>query len=524
MIGSARSAQGPEFDWDTVKPAENLKKNGADIMATGWNYMWGESWHEYLQRSTITNDLTMAQQESSRAMIGAISEQTFSILTGIESSTSVLSEGMYAGFSMLGGQMDMIAQEISGLNASFQWGFAQMIAQMGGMSASLQKLIQIAKTPVQTWAYNQFEIARENFRKGLYTNCLKRLDKAINGDQTSAGYEEEWRFHQMIGVVRLGFFGCEAKLIDLAQAEQAFLLAAGYAKVDEPQEAARAFLSAGWSAFVRGELPVALRHTEQAIALDANLTEALFQAAKIQMASGAPRLALPVLRKAIDQVPTYVVKAAADGDFRRHEEDLNSFYKGVRQEVFIALAPTVEQVLNETVEWAKTIREVAECAPMCDRWCELLGGSWGLLELLSYRKDGFDRDRQSVAGARLRGLARMDSERRAKAAAEEDERKRLEAAEAARVAAAEMRQAAIGKGVGYSVLGAIVGAIVGFVAALIIWIPVWTVAGLLMNDSLAGQALAENVGHVVVVLGLAIGAYMGWSLGTINTVLDTKRR
>jgi tetratricopeptide (TPR) repeat protein len=491
-------------------------------MATGWNYMWGESWHEYLQRSTITNDLTTAQQESSRAMIGAISDQTASILMGIESSTRVVSEGIYAGFSMLGGQMEMIGQEISGLNASFQWGFAQMIAQMGGMSASLQELIEIARTPVQTWAYNQFEIARENFRKGLYTNCLKRLDKAINGDQTSAGYEEDWRFHQMIGVVRLGFFGCETKLIDLAQAEQAFLLAAGYAKVDEPQEAARAFLSAGWSAFVRGELPVALRHTEQAIALDANLTEALFQAAKIQMASGAPRRALSVLRKAIDQVPTYVVKAAADGDFRRHEEDLNSFYKAVRQEVFTALAPMVEQVLNETVEWAKTIREVAECAP-CDRWRELLGGSWGLLELLRYRKDGFDRDRHSVANARLRGLARMDSERRAKAAAEEDERKRLEAAEAARVAAAEMREAAIGKGVGYLVVGAIVGAIVGFVAAILIGIPVWIVAGL-MSDSRTGEALANNVGIVVTVLGVAIGAYMGWSLGTFKTVLNTKRR
>ena len=388
-------------------------------MATGWNYMWGESWHEYLQRSTITNDLNGAQQESSRAMIGAISEQTASILTGMESSTRVLSEGIDAGFSMLAGEMDMIAQEISGLNASFQWGFGQMIAQMGGMNASLQNLIQIAKTPVQTWAYNQFEIARENFRKGLYTNCLKRLDKAINGDQTSAGYEEDWRFHQMIGVVRLGFFGCETKLIDVAQAEDAFLLAAAYAKVDEPQEAARAFLSAGWSAFVQGNLQRALRHTEQAVALDATLTEALFQAAKIQMASGAPRLALPLLRKAIDQVPTYVVKAAADGDFRQHEKDVNSFCQAMRQEVFIALAPTVDQVLNETTEWAKTIREVAECAPICDRWRELLEGSWGLLELLLYRRDGFQLDRQSIDSARLRGLARMDRERQAEAAKEQ---------------------------------------------------------------------------------------------------------
>jgi len=185
-------------------------------------------------------------------MIGAISGQTASILTGMESSTRAISEGMDAGFSSLAVQMDAIAGEISELNAGFQWGFGQMIAQMGGMNASLRELIQIAKTPVQTWAYNQFEIARENFRKGLFTNCIKRLDKAINGDQTSAGYEEDWRFHQMVGVVRLSFFGCEPGLIDLALAEEAFLLAASYARTDEPQEAAKALLSAGWSAFVQG--------------------------------------------------------------------------------------------------------------------------------------------------------------------------------------------------------------------------------------------------------------------------------
>jgi len=29
-------------------------------MATSWNYFWGESWHDYVQRRTITNDLTEA--------------------------------------------------------------------------------------------------------------------------------------------------------------------------------------------------------------------------------------------------------------------------------------------------------------------------------------------------------------------------------------------------------------------------------------------------------------------------------
>jgi tetratricopeptide (TPR) repeat protein len=124
-------------------------------------------------------------------------------------------------------------------------------------------------------------------------------------------------------------------LIDLAQAEEAFLLAASYAKTDEPREAARALLSAGWSAFVQGKLALALTHTKQAIALDANLTEACFQLAKFHMAANSPGHALQALRNAIEQAPEYVVKAAADGDFRPHLEELNSFYKAVRKEACV---------------------------------------------------------------------------------------------------------------------------------------------------------------------------------------------
>ena len=176
-------------------------------MITGWNYIWGESWKDYVQRYSITHDLTAAHRESTQAMIGAISGQTASILTGVRSmgaqvSSSVdrgfgqlgasmdrgfgqldssiqqlgsavgagfdqLGSAMSDGFSMLGGQMELIADEISGLNASFQWGFGQMIAHMGGMNDSLNTLIKLAKEEVQRLAYNHFEIARDAYRRAL---------------------------------------------------------------------------------------------------------------------------------------------------------------------------------------------------------------------------------------------------------------------------------------------------------------------------------------------------------------------
>ena len=55
-------------------------------MATAWNMVSGtETWKEYISRTTITNDLKSAMQSSTRDMVGAISGQTSSILTGMNS-------------------------------------------------------------------------------------------------------------------------------------------------------------------------------------------------------------------------------------------------------------------------------------------------------------------------------------------------------------------------------------------------------------------------------------------------------
>ncbi len=443
-------------------------------MITGWNYIWGESWKDYVQRYSITHDLTAAHRESTQAMIGAISGQTASILTGVRSmgaqvSSSVdrgfgqlgasmdrgfgqldssiqqlgsavgagfdqLGSAMSDGFSMLGGQMDLIADEISGLNASFQWGFGQMIAQMGGMNDSLNTLIKLAKEEVQRLAYNHFEIARDAYRRALYEECLEELDKAINGDHVSSGYKLEWRFHQMQAVIRLGFFGCNPDLVDPGQAEQSFLLAARYARTDDPEEAALALMGAGWSAFVQGKLPEALKHTNQAVALDPELTEALFQGAKIRMAKDKPGEALPLLRQAIDQSPAYVVKASADGDFQRHEAELNDFLEAMRQEQLKVLQPQVRQKLTEAEEWAKTFSEVSECTEVLERWKGVLEGSWGLLELLKYGEEELRRDHKTIIKAKKRGEERVDQEKEAeekriareKAAAEKAAREELE--------------------------------------------------------------------------------------------------
>jgi len=203
------------------------------------------------------------------------------------------------------------------------------------MADSLKELIKIAKTPTQTAAYEHFEIARDMYRKGLYAESLDELEKVLNGvPGVSSDYKYEWRVHQLIGVIRLGFADCDLNLVNLEEAESAFLNAGKYAKADYPQNAAIAYLSAGWAAYCQGKMSEALTHTENAMKLKPDFGEAIFQSAKILAAQNNIENAFPMLRKAIDLDLFYSIKASGDGDFKKHEAGLNQFISSLTTEKY----------------------------------------------------------------------------------------------------------------------------------------------------------------------------------------------
>lgn len=281
--------------------------------------------------SDQTRSVIASNEALARENIRSIDNLSDAVNSGFEE----LSETMYEGFSEISYEMQTISSGIDALNATFSWGFGNLIASMGRMNDSLSELIQIAKTPAQTAAYEQFEIARDAFRKGLYQECLESLDWAICGDKSNTGYKLEWRFHQLKAIVFLGFAECDPDLIDLEKAEQSFLLAARYAKADFQEHAAKAFLGAGWAAYCQGKMQESLAHTEQAISLDPKLGEAFFQSAKVRMALGEVDAALPILASAIENDPFYAIKAAGDGDFQQYDDQLREFLDSMRNEKYV---------------------------------------------------------------------------------------------------------------------------------------------------------------------------------------------
>jgi formylglycine-generating enzyme required for sulfatase activity len=292
------------------------------------------------------------------------------------------------------------------LSNVFTWGFSEMLASMGGMQTTLDGLLKTASTPLQVAAYEHFDIARDCFQKGLLPECLGSLDQAINGvSGVSAGYKPEWRFHQLRGLLLLGSYeSSDLNLVNPAEAEKSFLNAGRYAAAAKFQmDAAKAYLSAGWAAYVQMDqlgsekLQHALKHTQRAIELDPNLCEAIFQEAKFKMAMGLPTEALVSLRKTLEHGAVYLIKAAADGDFRRHSFEFCSFLEGLRQETSENLRRGLGPVITKIQAVQAVIPKFREDS-VAQRVFEY-GSSpdtKGLLELMEYFSNQCSKDQNDL--------------------------------------------------------------------------------------------------------------------------------
>jgi len=112
-----------------------------------------------------------------------------------------------------------VADGIDRLTGKSDWAFGEILVILGAVRASLQELVAVAKTPMETWAYEQFRYAREAMAQQLHPEAHEALLHAISGLGSHLGYELEYRFHYTLGVLHLG--DCadhEAALVDLDKA------------------------------------------------------------------------------------------------------------------------------------------------------------------------------------------------------------------------------------------------------------------------------------------------------------------
>jgi hypothetical protein len=250
--------------------------------------------------------------------------------------------------------MQLMTGEIQQLTSQFNWGISQILMEMGNLNASLEELKRIAKTPSQTWSYEQFEIARDAFRQKIYDDALISVERAIAGFGDHTGYRLDYRFHFLRGLIKMGNFeNVDPSVVNIGEAEKAFLESAKYARTDFKKESGRALLAAGWAAYCQGKADEAETYTRQAATIITECPESHYQLAKIMMHKNLPQNAVHPLKTAIRLDRKYTIKACMDHDFIQHKDYVDQLLDELRREArseFEIQFTAADRMLKDLIE------------------------------------------------------------------------------------------------------------------------------------------------------------------------------
>jgi len=233
--------------------------------------------------------------------------------------------------SQITGAVHELSSEVRAASEIMEWGFSAMLDEMAEMKTTLKELLRSVREPSQTWAYEQFEIARDNYRKGNYEDCLKRLEYAINGHQAHLGFPEEWRLHQLSGDI---YLQCpDRDLIDLAKAEKCFLAAAKYAGNDDLYAKAMALTAAAVAAYNQGHMQDAETYARQGCQARHDLGDAHFQLARIMLNRRNYKEAWQAALQAIALDHRYAARVPIDSEFVRNAAQVNPLWRQYGKEL-----------------------------------------------------------------------------------------------------------------------------------------------------------------------------------------------
>ncbi|MDR3526086.1 MAG: hypothetical protein P4L57_02330 [Rhizomicrobium sp.] len=284
-----------------------------------WSPHVGVTYHQFLLAKQIEKSIRFGLVDSAKQIISSneqLSKRGFNIIH----------EDLQSGFSVLSEDIAVTRSEArkdaARLAGTLVWGFSQLSRSLNRLDDSLKELIRLASTPSQTWAYEQFEIARLQFKRGYYPVALESIKRAINGFGGNTGYQSEFRFHLLLGKIRLGSWhgdrpNTSDAIVDPAAAEKAFYDAYKYYWGHNPsEEGAEILLWAARAAFVAENLNGALWYARTALGLTPHNAEAHYQIARFLCVQDPNSIeALEHLVEAFDLNLDLVVKSGGIGEF-----------------------------------------------------------------------------------------------------------------------------------------------------------------------------------------------------------------
>lgn len=264
----------------------------------------------------------------------------------IEQATRHVAEATREGFETIHFDLCENTRAVQSVALILDCGLGNIEARLGSLATSIEDLVGIAKTPEQTWSYEQYQDAIDAFRRGLHAEALESVTRAISGHSSHPGYKIEHRFHQLVGLIHAS--AAEPGIRDLNKAEAAYLTACRYSRAaDDKRAAAYCLLRAAQLAYDRDDAAGAENRSREALGLHSN-AEARFLLGKYILANGGSAdEALNLLEVAMREATFYFLLAVArfrDGsvnEFLQHEEDVRRRAAGIRDEWTVQISAAV---------------------------------------------------------------------------------------------------------------------------------------------------------------------------------------
>lgn len=226
------------------------------------------SYTEHLQQLAYHKDLAARISEPIKQLITHTEQASIAQIQQLERVESAQAQASYEIISSIRDLQSATEDGFRRVGSILDWGFARVAILLGRTNDLLAEIKNFIENPSLTWAYEQFNRARDLFRRGHYKDALQWIGYAINGHANELGDRTEHRFHFLRGVLLLGDRTNNSEdVVDLAAAEEAFVLTSRYAAHDFPKEAAHAQLYAAYAANSQGKYDIAAAHAEKGLAL-----------------------------------------------------------------------------------------------------------------------------------------------------------------------------------------------------------------------------------------------------------------
>jgi len=277
-------------------------------------YQRAQSWEKYLDRYGFKDDVSQGLQRKS------IPPPSWAHFAGIVANAADQQQELAAKLAPAQLTTDMHNMTPESLRATFDWAMGSLLWKLELNRPALQDLISTIRPQVDLAALQQRSRAEQAYQNSWYPEAHKEFQACISRDPL------DFSLHLTVGHLRL----YHQRPMDPVAARSAYLNAARYATPRAPLYAGRAFLWAGFCAYLLHEDESALESVQNALQLVPQLCEAWYTKARLAAATHQPALALPALERAIQADRSYALRAAADADFLPIAPEIANFLESLR--------------------------------------------------------------------------------------------------------------------------------------------------------------------------------------------------